>query len=161
MKIIAHRGNVHGPNPLEENSPEYIDKAIEMGFDAEVDIRVENEEFYLGHDNPQYYVPMSWLSKRKDYIWIHCKNLDCLRMLSLIPVEFNYFWHETDQYTLTSKKIGWVYPGRIPYEKSILVLPENTLYFNEKYIKENKLYGICTDFCENYKKMIFSAIVNI
>jgi hypothetical protein len=28
MKLIAHRGNIDGPNPLEENRPEYIEAAI-------------------------------------------------------------------------------------------------------------------------------------
>jgi glycerophosphoryl diester phosphodiesterase len=38
MKLIAHRGNTEGPNPLEENKPEYIEEAIENGFDVEIDI---------------------------------------------------------------------------------------------------------------------------
>jgi len=29
MKLIAHRGNTDGPNPSEENNPEYIEEAIE------------------------------------------------------------------------------------------------------------------------------------
>ena len=28
MKLIAHRGNIEGPNPLKENDPEYIDIAL-------------------------------------------------------------------------------------------------------------------------------------
>ena len=67
MKLISHRGNLEGENPLLENSPEYIDEAIESGFDVEVDVRCEDHQFYLGHDDPQYYVPMSWLVKRKDW----------------------------------------------------------------------------------------------
>ena len=30
MKLIAHRGNINGPYPLEENNPEYIDIAIDL-----------------------------------------------------------------------------------------------------------------------------------
>ena len=28
MKLIAHRGNVSGPKPSQENNPEYIDEAL-------------------------------------------------------------------------------------------------------------------------------------
>ena len=39
MKLIAHRGNIVGPNPLEENKLEYIEAAIAGGYDAEIDVR--------------------------------------------------------------------------------------------------------------------------
>ena len=39
MKLIAHRGNIHGENPSEENKPEYIDAAIDKGYDVEIDVR--------------------------------------------------------------------------------------------------------------------------
>jgi len=28
MKLIAHRGNINGPNPEKENHPDYINTAI-------------------------------------------------------------------------------------------------------------------------------------
>ena len=34
MHLIAHRGNISGPNPKRENTPEYIEEAIEKGFDV-------------------------------------------------------------------------------------------------------------------------------
>lgn len=155
MKIIAHRGNLDGRNPFEENRPEYIDKAIEEGFDVEIDIRSEDHNFYLGHDDPQYQVSMLWLYQRKDKLWIHCKDFRSMEVLSNSPVDFNYFWHESDRYTLTSNGIGWVYPGQQPYEKSVVVLPEDTLYFDEEYVKNNKFYALCTDFCYRYKDWDF------
>ena len=56
MKLIAHRGNVTGPNPLRENSLEYIDDAIKLGYDVEIDVRhIEwEQQLYLGHDECQY-----------------------------------------------------------------------------------------------------------
>jgi hypothetical protein len=29
--LIAHRGNLHGPNPAEENKPAYVDAALAAG----------------------------------------------------------------------------------------------------------------------------------
>ena len=36
MIKIAHRGNTIGSNPL-ENAPEYIDKSLSEGYEAEID----------------------------------------------------------------------------------------------------------------------------
>lgn len=152
MKIIAHRGNLSGPNPLRENSLDYIEESISEGFDAEIDLWVEeNGDCYLGHDNPQYFVSMEWLRKYKDVLWIHCKNREALEKISSSPVEFNYFYHECDRYTLTSKGIGWVLVGQLPYSKSVIVLPEN---FNcsAEIIKTS--FGICTDNPLFYRKTL-------
>ena len=45
MKLIAHRGNIDGAKPLDENNPEYIDTAISKGYDVEVDV------YYDSFDN--------------------------------------------------------------------------------------------------------------
>jgi hypothetical protein len=74
MKLIAHRGNTEGPNPLEENKPEYIEQAISEGYDSEIDLWCKDHSFYLGHDEPQYEISALWLYKNKEYLWIHCKN---------------------------------------------------------------------------------------
>lgn len=155
MIIIAHRGNIDGANPLRENSPEYIDEAINAGFDVEVDVRCEDHHFYLGHDETQYYVPMTWLVKRKDKLWIHCKDLRSLDVLSSSPVDFHYFWHERDEYTMTSKGIPLVLVGQIPFKKSIIVLPESIGYYDkyeEKYDRILECMGICTDKANFYKR---------
>ena len=46
-----------------------------------MDIRYINNKFYLGHDTPDYEVTENWLSKRKDRLWIHCKNLEAASKL--------------------------------------------------------------------------------
>jgi len=38
MKLISHRGNLFGPNPTNENNPDYILNAIELGYDVEIDV---------------------------------------------------------------------------------------------------------------------------
>lgn len=151
MKIISHRGNLTGPNPVRENGIDYIEEAISEGFDVEIDLRVEDDQCYLGHDDPQYFVTMEWLRKYKDVLWIHCKNREALEKLSSSMVKFNYFWHQTDNYTLTSMGIGWVFVGQLPYSNSVIVLPERVdLYsYQPEYIKNS--FGICTDTPIFYK----------
>jgi hypothetical protein len=155
MKIISHRGNLTGPNPLRENSVDYIEEAIAEGFDVEVDLRWKDHNFYLGHDEPQYYVPMSWLVKWKDKLWIHCKDLESLDKISSWPIDFHYFWHESDRYTLTSKGIGWVLVGQFPFRNSIVVLPESINYYDKYegvYDRIMNTEGICTDNPLFYRK---------
>ena len=38
MKLISHRGNFKGKEPLNENHPDYIRKAIDHGFEVEIDV---------------------------------------------------------------------------------------------------------------------------
>jgi glycerophosphoryl diester phosphodiesterase len=147
MKLIAHRGNTDGPNPLEENRPEYIEDAIDRGFDVEIDIRYSSVDqvFYLGHDDSQYFVGWYWLSKHSEKLWIHCKNLAALYEFNVNTSAFNYFWHQTDYFTLTSKNYIWTYPGQSYTSQSVIVMPE----FSYNVLKSLKAYcchGICSDY---------------
>jgi hypothetical protein len=149
MKLIAHRGNIDGSNPLEENSPEYLEKAIIEGFHVEIDIRYDmyDRKFYLGHDEPQYHVDWFWLSKYKDFLWIHCKNIESLYEFSYGTEGFNYFWHQEDDFTLTSKNYIWTYPGKTYTPKSVIVMPELNMsveVFTD--IKAFNCHGICSDY---------------
>jgi hypothetical protein len=143
MIYISHRGNLTGRIPNKENYPEYIDEAINAGFDVEVDIWLVDKRFYLGHDEPQYEIDNEWLVDRVDKLWVHCKNVEALNWIR--NTILHYFWHENDTLTLTSKQYVWVYPGKQPIFESIAVMPE---IHNDRV---NKCAGICSDFVEDYK----------
>lgn len=62
MILLAHRGNLHGPDPVHENSPTSIANAISRGFGIETDVRyAPNFGFYINHDplqpTPQHALP--------------------------------------------------------------------------------------------------------
>ena len=61
--------------------------------------------------------------------------------------DLNVFWHQEDNYTITSKGYIWVYPGQRPCYGSIIVMPERTTY--SKSVIE-KCGGICSDNIEKY-----------
>lgn len=147
MKLIAHRGNIDGPNPLTENRPETIDRAIKLGFDVEIDIRYDtlDGQLYLGHDDPQYTVTPYWLAQHMDNLWIHCKNIDTLYYFVTKTGGYNYFWHQNDDFTLTSKNYIWTYPGKSYTSMSVIVLQELN-NFNWDTLKVANCYGICTDY---------------
>jgi hypothetical protein len=144
MKLISHRGNIREPNISRENSPSYIDIAISSGYDVEIDIRFINNKFYLGHDNPDYEVSELWLEKRKNKLWIHCKDLDSATQLSKSQSNFMYFCHNLDPYVLTSNGYIWVHDLSLNISNKTII-PLLTLNEINKF--EQKLpYGVCTDY---------------
>ena len=108
-------------------------------------MRYINNEYYLGHDTPDYKIELSFMTNLKDKLWIHCKNFEALNELSKIK-ELNIFWHENDGYTLTSHQYIWTYPAMKTSDNSIIVMPEwNDFCFDTGY-------GICTDYIDKVKK---------
>jgi|TARA_R100001015_G_scaffold15429_1_gene7400 hypothetical protein len=146
MILISHRGNINGPDPSNENKPSYITNAIRTGFQVEVDFWFKNNKFFLGHDEPQYAIPFEWFQNIHRSLWIHCKNIDAMNKLVEIDrggVYLNYFWHEDDKLTLTSKGYIWAYPG-VKCENAITVMPELPKEELKDYI------GICSDNIMDY-----------
>lgn len=149
MKLIAHRGNIKGPNKLTENTIEQIMFCIESDFDVEIDLWYYDSYLWLGHDEPQTKITLQFILNNADKLWCHCKNIECLTFL-LKYESINCFWHQEDDYTITSKKNIWVYPGKSAPSDSIIVMPE---LFNFKY-DQNKIMAICTDYIIDYKKFL-------
>jgi hypothetical protein len=152
MKMIAHRANLNGPNLLTENSPEQIQHCIENGVDVEIDVRYDpkTERLWLGHDEPQYPVTWWWLAGRSEHLWIHCKDITTLHTFTNATSGYNYFWHQEDDFTLTSKQYIWTYPGKPYTSKSVIVMPE----WNEPNwdtLRVTNCYGICTDYVEKLR----------
>ena len=141
MIYISHRGNISGPNEKFENKIEYVQNALDKGYEVEVDVRFENDKFFLGHDVNQFEVNENFLLNKK--IWCHAKTKDAL--LALEKIKAHYFWHQEDDYTITSKGFVWTYPGKSLLTSSICVLPEVANY------KEINCLGICSDYIERYK----------
>jgi len=142
MKIIAHRANINGPNKSLENKPEQILYAISQGYDCEIDLWYINNILYLGHDEPQYQIGINFLIEYADKLWCHCKHMESFESL-LQYNQLNCFYHQSDDYILTSKKNIWVYPGKTVPKHGIVVMPE--WHPDIKYNK-NTISGMCTDY---------------
>lgn len=143
--LISHRGNINGRIPEKENSPEYIIDAINQGYDVEIDIRYVDGELILGHDDSQYPITLEWLTKYEDRLWVHCKNIQAIEFFTMEPNNLNYFWHQEDTLTLTSKSYVWAFPGKQPIKNSIAVVPE---LFNDDV---SESIGVCSDYILKYK----------
>ena len=148
MILISHRGNISRAIPERENDPRYISEAIANGFNVEVDVWFINGKFKLGHDKPTYDFPYQLLELQSNKLWIHCKNLEAIIQFNILDqpgIYLNYFWHQEDDVTLTSKGYIWAYPGKQPIKNSIAVMPE----LNKDDLTQ--AIGVCSDYIENYK----------
>lgn len=145
MILISHRGNTNGSNAELENRPDYIESAINSGFDVEIDVWMVDERLYLGHDLPQYETTVEWVRGRSKNLWVHCKNLQALSFFNKSNSSVNYFWHQEDTASLTSKNFIWSFPGTQPVTNSIAVMPE--LYNDDT----SQCIGLCSDYIQKYK----------
>ena len=151
MILISHRGNVDRIIPERENDPKYIIEAISKGFNVEIDVWFVNNKFKLGHDKPQYDFPHELLEHQASKLWLHCKNLEAVSQFNILDstgTYLNYFWHQKDDVTLTSKGWIWAYPGKQPIKGSIAVMPE----LNNDDLTQ--CTGICSNNIIKYKNEI-------
>jgi hypothetical protein len=137
MRIISHRGNTNGPNPSLENYPRQVLDLINSKIDVEVDVWLNNGHFYLGHDRAQYRVDKDFL--KFNGLWCHAKNLQALE--KLIELKTVCFWHQSDDFSLTSNGLIWTFPNKPTCSKSVIVDVSKD-WRNKNY----NCYGICVDF---------------
>lgn len=149
MIYISHRGNLEGKNPQRENHPLYIEEAINEGFSVEVDLRTKDGRLYLGHDEPQYEISLDWLKIYYRQLWLHCKDKDAFNLA--LSKNLHCFWHNIDDYTITSEGYVWAYPGKESVGRfCILVMPDTV--WPEEQIYSLKGLGICSDNIKKIKK---------
>tara|TARA_R110000822_G_scaffold26443_3_gene79523 strand:+ start:120 stop:554 length:435 start_codon:yes stop_codon:yes gene_type:complete len=144
MKMISHRGNVRGMIKESENNPTYINAAISDGYDVEIDVWKTIDGLFLGHDCPQYGIDKEYL--KNDRFWCHAKNIEALEFM--LKNNIRCFWHQEDEYTLTSDGVIWTYPMKDTTKTSVIVC--RTLEESVKQSKAN-VYGICSDFIGEIK----------
>ena len=140
MILISHRGNLYGPNSAMENRPGYIIEAINAGYNVEVDVWNIDGCFYLGHDRPEYPIEESFLES--EVLWCHAKNMIAFDNM-LKNNKIHCFWHQEDDYALTSRGIIWVFPGKPMVKNSVCVMPEA---FKSNFA-DNK--WVCSDYVGN------------
>jgi hypothetical protein len=147
MKYIAHRGLFQGPDKEKENHPDQIRIALKKRYECEIDVWWKDNQWWLGHDEPQYQVAESFIGQQG--LWLHCKNLDALYELNISPFKYTHFWHQNDDFTITSNQYIWTYPGKHLTNNSIAVMPECSAEYWE-YVKNLDIIGVCTDYVEKF-----------
>lgn len=148
MIFIAHRGLTDGADSKLENRPEQILKSLDEGFHCEIDVRYIDGRWMLGHDNPDYEVNYEFLEQYG--LWIHAKNLDALYVLGANK-KLNFFWHQNDDFTLTSQGEIWTFPEKPLTRDSIMLMPE---WHDPNFERLNfNCLGICSDYVRRIKEI--------
>ena len=146
MRFISHRGNIDGKRVALENSEVYIKKALDKGYDVEIDVWYLDHSFWLGHDTPKDAVSETFL--KHPNLWIHAKNIAALYHLKDGPN--NVFFHNNDEAVLTSKNVIWTYAGVEPLTPaSVAVILDGSEYTLEQL---DFCYGICSDTIALYRR---------
>jgi|688.fasta_scaffold905795_2 hypothetical protein len=145
MLLIAHRGNVNGADPNKENRLSYLEDAINKGYQVELDVRMSRNQIYTGHDKPLDLIPNHWLVKFKKKLWIHCKDVKSLNYFANLN-QYNYFWHDNDAFTITSKGFILSHVNNKIKELSGKFVKIN---FENKKIN-GKIIGIMSDYLLKY-----------
>lgn len=136
INLISHRGNIEGPNPSTENKPEHINDIIK-NFDCEIDVWMVDGRLFLGHDQPTFKIKKSFLKQKR--LWCHAKNLNAFEYM--LQSGIHCFFHDKDQYALTSKKYIWTFPNQETTDRSVIV------DLNKNWKDKNyKCHGVCSDF---------------
>ena len=140
MILVSHRGNISGFND-NENNPILLNSVVDLGFQVEIDVWYLKNKLFLGHDSPKYEVDLKYIQNSN--FWCHAKSLDSLEFM--LENNVHCFWHQNDDYTLTSRGFIWTFPNKPVCKKSVIVC--HSLEETKKYSKMN-IAGVCSDFVE-------------
>ncbi len=151
MILISHRGNIDSVIKNKENTLPYIDNAISLGYDVEIDLRRIDQNLYLGHDKPEQKVDYDWLFERRKNLWIHVKDINSFNFCLDTPL--TYFFHEKERHTLISNNLIWSHDLSEATEKSIIPLINLKIDKNEAK-KYKKVAGICSDYISHYREIM-------
>lgn len=150
MRLISHRGNISGPSPLVENTHGFIQAAIDDGYDVEIDVRLINGSLYLGHDNPEHPVELTWLMDRKHNLWIHTKNFGALDFL--LGKGLKVFYHQLEKHTVIGNtNVIWSHDLSEASERSIIPL----ISLDDVLLNKNlsmRFYGVCSDHIGRFRQ---------
>ena len=94
----------------------------------------------MGHDEPQYKIDHNWLNKRRDYLWIHCKNVEAAHECWA----YHSFCHTSDPFTYTTTGKIWLHDLSQTID-SDTIIPLISLEDISKPITGTP-FAICTDY---------------
>lgn len=153
MILIAHRGNYNAIQPDRENTLSYLHEAISHGYDVEVDIRLTNKGFMLGHDDPKYPITMNEIQELSRHAWFHAKNYNALVVLA--KEGHHVFAHDQDLWTLTSRNVVWSHKHQ-HNPNGIVCMPDFELDMD--IIKTAK--GVCHDRLDYVENILKFGVVS-
>lgn len=123
---IAHRALTAGADHEKENNIQTIRSRCEQGLPSEIDIWVQNGEFWIGHDAPREPVTLEFLTS--EFLWIHAKHGEAFYKLQALSNEMGLglriFYHTQEHYALTTTGDTIILPGIADVPGFCYMMPE-------------------------------------
>jgi len=149
MLFISHRGNLNGRHKVHENSPSTIQSVLDKGYDVEIDVWLQTDNLFLGHDVPEWQINPQFLKSNYARLWIHCKNDAAFFHLRQFET-LNVFYHAKEDFAATSKNIIMVNPYTTTnYRRGILMMPELSQYTINEILQFDGIISDNIEFYEN------------
>lgn len=141
-----------GPNTHVENHPAHVQQVLGSGLHAEVDVRLPDHTWSLGHDHAQYEVDVEFLLQPG--LWLHAKDHKAAFALSALKAQhdhLNFFWHDTDTRVLTSQGYWWSLTHHELGKGCVAVMPEWCMSMPDliAWSRVAPCAGICTDYLKD------------
>jgi hypothetical protein len=147
MLYIAYRGLFEGENQQTENTPNQVQKSLQNGFNAMVDIWRVDDILYLGTTQPLYEIDEKFIQTKR--IWLSCRNQDMTDWISVQnPKTYgNYFIvpQPIPNYVTVSNGNLWTFQNKPINNSSIMAVPES---YDRGLLSTIHLrcFGICSIF---------------
>jgi hypothetical protein len=103
MLLIANRGNLFGRNLERENSPDYLNEAINQGYHVMVDAWWVEGCFWFGKNRPTHKPiggGIDWLTHAVNSVWIRAKSAETF--VRAHDLGLNVFWQQSDMYAYST-----------------------------------------------------------
>ena len=153
IRLISHRGNTTGSIPARENTIKYISEALKAGYDVEIDVTLEDNIYYLGHDKPQEKIDIAFLENAR--LWVHCKTDITHQTLYKNP-KVQCFQQTDEDSVFTSVGMIWSHSSSKKISPiRILTILGPVSDFYDKWGTDYKIrpYAVCSDYVESYKEL--------
>lgn len=145
--LFSHRGNITGMDLSKENSPEYIQNAINKGFHVVVDVwLVGKSHLSLGSTQPHFPTTIDFLKQNN----ILCRARSVETLEYLLNKRIHCFIHGKDDHILTNGGLIWTAPGKPIIYRSIFTMPEH-IFPDISSIAFINCAGICSDRIQEIK----------
>ena len=95
----------------------------------------------MGHDKPQYKIDHNWLDKRRNYLWLHCKNIEA----AVECWAYHSFCHTGDSFVYTTTGKLWVHDLSLEINNNTIIplITEQDISSLDNF---SQCFGVCTDY---------------
>ena len=153
---IARCGNLDGCSAALENTPDYLEAAIERGFDVSCEVVYRDGTFWIGSEERRIAAPRELLVREE--VWCQAKDVRTLDALYHDP-GIHCFFQALDDVSLTSRGFLWTHPRcRVVTRRSIVAVRD---FEGDRIDRVRSGAGVCSDRIAVWRDVIGGALTGV